>query len=516
MSQDRPTVAVVGGGITGLVAARALARGGAHVVLFESQELLGGKIRTDELEGRPVEAGPDSFVEREPFGARLLCEELGLGDELVAPAAFGAHVWTGGKLRAMPAGFVLGVPASPVALLRSGILSPLGAGRALGDLVLPGPLAGGDVSVGSFVRRRFGPEVLERLVDPILAGTRAGRADDMSLAAAAPQIDSVARAHRSVLIGLMRGRRTGDPGSGAPKFLGLRAGMQSLVERLRADLGPSVELRTGAMVTRLSVDGADAGVGAGGNSSGLDRGESGAGLDTGGNGAGVGLGVPGGGLGSRGRDLVVESEGEPPFAVAGAVLAVPVFAATEILASICPDAARELDAIEYASVALVNLVYPPGAATLPPSGSGILVPSSEGRMLAGCTWTSRKWPHAAPSDGALTVRCFIGRSGDDAALELGDDELAARAHGELCEAMGIGAPPRATKVVRWARAIPQYSVGHNERMDRIDAALAPRPTIALAGAGYRGSGLPDCIRQGEEAARRVLDALPGALAGARG
>jgi oxygen-dependent protoporphyrinogen oxidase len=458
-SQPTRPVAVVGGGITGLVAARTIARAGLPVVVFEATHRFGGKVRTEELEGRPAEAGPDSFVARDP-GAERLCRELGLGGELVAPEAFGAHVWRAGKLRALPAKSVLGIPSTPLGVVASGMLSPLGALRALGDLVIPGPLTGPDVSVASLVRRRFGPEVLERLVDPVLAGTRAGRPDDISLAAGAPELDAAARSHRSVVLALARRR-----GAGPPRFLGLEPGMARLVERLVAELGERAELRTDAPVSSISTS--DGGV-------------------------------------------VVDASGRRAVAAAAVVLATPAFAAAEALGTLAADAARELRRIRYASVALASLVYPPGAATLPPEGSGILVPSSEGRALAGCTWTARKWPHLAPSDGALSVRCFMGTDDDGPARD--DVELVRLADRELRAAMQLRAPPRASRVDRWERALPIYSVGHGAVVERAQQALAPWPRIALAGAAYRGPGIADCIHDAEAAARRLLSVLSGEAA----
>jgi oxygen-dependent protoporphyrinogen oxidase len=451
--------AVVGGGIAGLVAARELGAAGAPVVLFEASERLGGKIRTDALEGLRVEAGPDSFVAREP-AAKNLSVDLALGEELVEPAAFGAHVWIGGRLRPIPPSFVLGLPTDPLGLLRSRLLTPVGMLRALGDLVLPGRLRGPDVSVGSLVRRRFGSEVLDRLVDPILAGTRAGRADDMSLAAAAPPIDAAARRGRSVLVGLLRERRAAGGESGPPSFLGLRSGMERLVERLGAELSGTVDLRTATEVEGVAT--------------------------------------------SDGFYRLQHSGGEED--ARAVVVATPAYAAARLLASLSPEASRELGSIPYASVGIVNLLYPPEAVRLPRAGSGILVPSSEGRLLAGCTWTSRKWPHLAPPDGGSLIRCFVGRGGEEPSLELEDAGLVERLHGELVAALGLRAAPRAWRVTRWVRGIPQYAVGHSDRMDLVEAALARWPGIALAGAAYRGSGLTECIAQGQAAARRVLKA----------
>jgi oxygen-dependent protoporphyrinogen oxidase len=190
---------------------------------------------------------------------------------------------------------------------------------------------------------------------------------------------------------------------------------------------------------------------------------------------------------------------------------VPAYAASGLLASLAPDAARVLSSITYASVAIVHLVYPPAAGTLPLRGSGMLVPATEGRLLAGCTWVARKWPHLAPPDGALPVRCFVGRSGSNPAMDLEDRDLVKNVDTELRLALGLTRAPRAWHVVRWPDAIPQYTVGHLDRMERVAGALADSPNVVLAGAGYRGSGLPDAIRQGEDAARTVLGALEARL-----
>ena len=445
--------------MTGLVAARALSGAGARVVLLEASERLGGKVRTGRLEGQPAEAGPDSFVAREPQTEEL-CRALGLGEELVEPAAFGAHVWWRGRLRPLPAGSVLGLPPSPWAALRCRLVSPVGAARMAADLVLSGPLRGPDVSVADLVRRRLGSQVLERLVDPLLGGIRAGALEEMSLATAAPQLDALARGHRGLLVGLRAARSGG--ATGPPRFLGLRSGMERLVEHLAGDLGPETQVR----LARPAL--------------GLER-------------------LPGGGF--------EVSTSEQPLPVDGVVLAVPAFAAAGLLRSVAADAAKDLGGIRYASVGLVHLVFPPGTGALPPTGSGFLVPSEERRTLTGCTWVSRKWPHLAPADGGLSLRCFVGRAGEDPSLTLDDRELARRATAEVREALGLSGEPRSTSVVRWKRAIPQYAVGHGERIARVERALGALPGLELAGAAYRGSGLADCVRQGTEAARRVLDEL---------
>ena len=447
-------VAVIGGGIAGLAAAHYLAKSGAEVVVLESSDRLGGKVLTERHEGLTVEAGPDSFLDREPAAASL-CRELGLGADLVSPDRFGALVWTGTKLARLPAGFPHGIPSSPYRGWRSGLLSGWGALRACADLLNPRPVSGPDTSLGAFVAHRFGSEVLENLIDPVLAGTRAGGAESLSLAAATPVIDSLARRNRSLIAGL-RGQ---DP-SGPPPFLAVGGGMDRLVERLAAVLGDSVEVRTGARVAGIARS-------------------------------------------TRGFELQLANGGT--LEAQGVILTVPAFGAAAILAQLSPRAAAQLATIQYASVASVTLVYPEGSWTPPEGTSGLLVSRAARATLAACSWTSHKWPDTAPADGSLVMRCFAGRSGADPVLQAPDDELARRLAANLSAALGLDASPLRWRVTRWERGLPQYAVGHLERVAAAERALEAHPGVALAGAGYRGSGLPDCIRQGQEAAGRMLE-----------
>ena len=432
---------------------------GVRVALIEGERRLGGKIRTEELEGRPVEAGPDGLLARVPWAVSL-CEELGLADDLIPAAAQGAHLWSRGRLRPLPAGLVLGLPTSPLATIRSGILSPWGMLRAGADLILPNRMPSGDISVGTLVRHRLGRQALERLVDPLLGGIYAGRADELSLRAAAPQIDAVARAHRSLLLGFRSARREAPPARSGPSFITLRGGLERLVDALRERIRPSATLFLARPV----------------------------------------LGLARGPDDDWRLDLGNESVGAQAV-----ILAVPAFAAERLVRGVSPGAARELACIDYASVATVTLAYPAAAWRSPPKGTGFLVPPMEGATMTACTWVSAKWPHLAPPDGGQLVRCSVGRSGNVEALSLDDDELIRVASTELAGMMGLREGPRASKVCRWERALPQYRVGHLERVESARGSLPP--TLALAGAAYGGVGIPDCIRQGAEAARQVLAAL---------
>jgi len=456
-------VAVIGGGITGLAAAHYL-KGRVDVLVLEAGARPGGKFATIDLHGTVFESGPDSWLASAPH-VEQLAAAVGLGDELVAPAVFGAHVWLDGELKRVPRTFTFGMPTSPAAALRSGVLSRLGAVRTGADLVLPGPLAGPDVSIADFVRHRFGAEVLEKLVDPLLAGTRAGRAEEISLAAAVPQIDALAREHRSLMRGLARSERRGERNGGPPPFLAPRAGMRRLIEALENDVTNGAEIRTGTSVERIE---------------------------------------------RRGGAYRVHSAAGDAVEADALVLTVPAYAAAAMLRNLNPGAAGDLAGIEYASVATAAFVFPPGSVTLPLDASGLLVPSRERRTLAAATWFSRKWPNLAPADGRIVLKAFAGRAMGDTEVGMDDDRLVAALLDDLSAAVDIRARPGATQLTRWARALPQYAVGHLERIQRIESALESTPGIALAGSAYRGSGISDCVKTAGRAAERLTasGALP--------
>ncbi len=453
-------VAVVGGGITGLVAARELHRAGLDVVVLEAAARLGGKIVTDEIENVLVEAGPDSFLVKEPWALEL-CRSIGLGQDLVRPAVFEGRVWSRGRLHALPPGLVNGIPTLPFGILRSGLVSRRGALRALGDLFNARALTGPDVSIGSLVRHRLGDEVLERLVDPLLAGTRAGDPDEMSLAAAAPELDTIARRHRSLILGV---RAWGPDATDGPVFMAPVGGMARIVQALKTELHDA-DVRLDSSVASVRRDGT-AFV-----------------LDT--------------------------AAGE--VRADGVVLTAPAPATARQVSDLDPGASSALASIPYASTAVVALAYPRRAGGPPAAGSGMLVPRSERRTVAACTWYSIKWPASSPSDGFL-LRAVVGRSRRAATLDLPDEQLVHAVHRDIAEMLGLSAPPRAFRVTRWDDALPQYVVGHRDRVMGAELALAAHGPLFLAGAAYRGSGIPDCIKGATEAAAAAVQALGEARA----
>ena len=440
-------VAVVGGGVTGLATAYYLRRAGMTVTVVEAGDRLGGKIQTLELAGVPVEAGPDTFLARVPWAVDL-CRELGLGGELVEPATGKAFLWTGGRLKPLPERHVLGVPTALRPLIRSGVLTPAGVARACLDLVLPRTSYGPDPSVSDVVRRRMGRQALERLVEPLVGGINAGRADTLSLAATARPIAEGAARSRSLVLGL----RGAKQGPGGPVFLGLAGGLGRLVDRLAEEVD---DVRLGTPVEEV---------------------------------------VPhDGGYTLRGPDIEADA----------VVVTVPSFAAAGMLASLSPAAAKLMAEIRHASVVTATMAYPPAAVPRPLEGAGMLVPRVEGRLVTACTWSTSKWP-ALAAGGMVLLRASAGRDGDERAMELPDAEIVRRLHDELAPVLDLQDRPEASLVSRWPRGFPQYDVGHHARVDAIEAALSTdAPGVFVAGAAYRGLGIAACVEQARRAAGLV-------------
>ncbi len=467
-------IAVVGGGIAGLAAARDLALGGHEVTLLESSTRLGGKIRTSPLAGVPVDEGPDSVLARVPFAVDL-ARELGLGDELVPQPPGTAFLYSRGELRRLPEGNVLGIPTDLDALAASGVVSPEGAARAALDLVAPDDrpthLPDGDESVGSLIRRRLGDEVLERMVDPLLGGINAGDSDRLSLLAGAPQIAAAASGPHASLIENLRAQRAAapapPPGEPAPVFYTLRGGLGRLVEALADSLTDAeADVR---LATRVHA---------------LTRGE----------GAGYVL-------------HLVDDEGDTTLDVDAVVLATPAFVTAQLVEGLAPEAAEGLDAIDHSSVVLVALAVPERAVGRALDASGYLIPRVEGLLLTACTWTSVKWPHlGADVPGQVLLRASSGRYGDERAIEMDDEALLAATLADLATTMDLhlDGPPTDVRITRFRRAFPQYTPGHTARIEAIESALeAAAPGLVLAGAAYRGVGIPACIASGRRAASLV-------------
>jgi oxygen-dependent protoporphyrinogen oxidase len=474
---------VVGGGIAGLTAALELAEGGAAVTVVEAGRRFGGKIATSRVDGLIVEAGADSFLSSKPAGLAL-CQRLGITDRLVNSKGDDRRtfVWSRGRLRELPEGLVLGSPARAWSLLRSGLLSPMGAARLVADVAVPrrgGPDGPPEETVAEFFTRRLGGEAYARVVEPLLAGIHAGDATRLSLSATFPRFVDMERDHgglvRAALVGRVpqsmrrngkgASRRAGPVGAAPPgrtPFVSFRTGMGELIEALVGRLEAlGVELRAGQSVAGIqAVDG--------------------------------------------GYEIVLPDG--PALAAAAVVLATPAPVSARLLGDLCPAAATLLKEIQHASTATVSLAYRSDDVGRPPAGYGFVVPRAEGRHLLAGTWGSGKWPGRAPA-GQVLVRGYVGGVGREWVLEADDEGLVHLVRAELGALAGIRGAPVHREVHRYPAGMPQYTVGHLGRVERIRSALRLCPGLAVTGAAYGGVGIPDCISDALTTARTVLAGL---------
>ena len=454
-------VAVIGGGIAGLAAARRLesVAPDIEVLLVERDDALGGKLRTEHVDGFVIEAAADSFLSRKERGVGLV-EELGLGAELIArrPENHRTFVRRGDELYPLPEGLTAMIPSNLEALERSVLLSSEGKLRFASEVEVPPATGDEDESVASFVSRRFGREAYETLVEPLMTGIYGGDGEQLSLRATFPQLRVLELEHGSILRGL-----SAPLPSDRPPFLSLRAGMGSLVSALVKGLqSTEIRLRRGAVRVAHAATGYEVE---------LDDGER---LD-----------------------------------VDGVVVATPAFVTAELLADLDAELAAAHAAIPYSSSVVVTFAFSADHVHLT-DGYGYVVPRVEGTDVLACTWTSQKWDGRAPH-GTVLIRVYAGRfGGRDLTIEP-DEELVVLARTEVGR-VGIAGEPVLTRIQRWPLGMPQYVLGHPERLGQIDAALAEHPGLAVAGAAYRGVGIPDCIRSGESAAESVTRAFAAARA----
>jgi oxygen-dependent protoporphyrinogen oxidase len=417
-----------------------------EVVVYEPGQL-GGKLRTSRFAGRLVDEGADAFLARVPDG-HALCEELGLADELVSPATPVAYVAGGTELHRLPAGLVLGVPTDAESLGGSPLIGADAVDRVRAEPDLPGtPLdTADDPSIGALVRARFGDEVLERLVDPLLGGINAGDSDRLSIRAAAPQLAAAAERAASLVVGLRTAPPADDPT--APVFWALPGGMRAVVDALVGALAAAGATFTAEAVTDARELGAD-----------------------------------------------------------GVVLATPARPTAAILRrGGADDAAGLLEALGHSSPALVTMAFCRTDVAHPLDASGLLVPRVEGRLMTACSFATTKWAHLGAADpDTVVLRASAGRCGDDRAITLDDDTLVAGLLGDLDELLGIGGDPLDVRISRWPDGFPQYEPGHLDRVAAIEADVDTHLVgVAMAGAAYRGVGIPACIRQGRQASHRVV------------
>ncbi len=471
---DRQTVAVIGGGVAGLTAAFLLKDAGVAVTVLEGSPRLGGKLSVSEVAGVAVDAGAEALLARRPEGTGLI-GGLGLSGELETPGTTAAGIWTRGSIRPLPRRQFMGVPADFEDLAATGILSDAGLARARQDLSLPDSASARDESVTSRVGGRFGAEVVDRLVEPLLGGVYAGRCEDLSFEATLPGLARAAHGHRSLsqaaasllppspaqTPGPERQAGAGQAQPAPPVFTTLTGGLGTLPAALAQASGAVI--RTSAMVRELART-------------------------------------------PTGWRLTVGSAHAPEVLDADAVIiAVPGRPASRLLAGVAGSAAAALGEILYASMAIVTLAYPVTAFGVPVTGSGFLVPAVDEHAVKAVTFSTVKWPHLRRQEPGLhIVRCSVGRLGEDAVLQRDDAELAALAAADLHEATGVQGRPVDMRVSRWGGGLPQYSVGHLNRVARIRAGIAAEPGLAVCGAAYDGVGIPACISTARLAVDQVL------------
>ncbi|WP_166785758.1 MULTISPECIES: protoporphyrinogen oxidase [Cryobacterium] len=463
---SQPRVVIVGGGISGLATAHYLHRrlgDGVHLTLVEDGARLGGKISSVQFGGHVIDVGPDALMVRAPVAAALI-EDLGLADLVVAPAGSGARIWSRGRLRRLPSGTLFGIPDRLLPLMRSRLLSPLGLARAALDLVKAAPAAlPDDPTIAELVRPRMGAQVFDRLVDPLLGGVHAGRADELSARSTAPDIEALARDNRSLYLGLRRRRRNAPAkpgGAGGAALITLRGGLARLIDALAARVAGD-DVRVGTAVVSVSR-------------------------------------VVGGYAVALSDGTVLEAD--------AVVLATPASVTAGIVREEAPDLATALAGIPYVDVATICLAYPRSAFAHDLSGTGFLVPPEEGKLIVGCTWSSAKWPHLA-DDATVLIRCMVGRRRDQRWLDLDEDTLVSQVHAELVEAMGLTGRPTEQHIERWLQGMPQYIVGHQARLVAAEEALGGLPGIYLTGSAYRGVGLASCVADAERTADRLVQRL---------
>lgn len=460
-------IAIIGGGISGLSAAYALEkkrRSGAGVayILYESSARLGGVLVTEKVDGCLIEAGPDSFLTEKPWASDL-CREIGLGDQLIGSndADRKTHILVRGRLVEMPDGLMFMVPTKILPTVLSPLFSWKTKLRMAREWFHPPHKANGDETVAAMVERHYGPEMVDRLADPLLSGVYGGEASQLSIRAVLTRFSDMEAKHGSLGRAMLAARKNAPKSSATSRslFTSLKEGMQQMVDSLVASLDGD-SLVTGALVQAVNRE--------------------------------SGGWVVSAGLQSDQFDAVI--------------LAVSTQSAANLLRMTSSTLADELAGVTYSSSVTVALGYDQNVRAALPPGFGFLVPRSEGKRMLAATFVHNKFPHRAPDDRAL-LRCFLGGARDEAILSLSDDEILRIVREELKQILHLTAEPLFTRVFKWRSAMAQYGVGHLERLQRIEGLRRRLPGLALAGNGYNGIGVPDCVRSGMGATEETLKTL---------
>jgi protoporphyrinogen/coproporphyrinogen III oxidase len=466
-------IAIVGGGISGLSTAYTLEekrQSGVPVeyVLFESSPRLGGVIVTDHVDGCLVEAGPDSFLTEKPWASDL-CRKIGLGDQLIGSndSERKTYILVKNKLVVLPDGLMFMVPTKIMPTVFSSLFSVRTKMRMAAEWFHPPRKAMEDETVAAMVERHYGPEMVDLLADPLLSGVYGGKASQLSVRAVLPRFAEMEAKHGSLGRAMLEARTkmaAATKASARPLFSSLKDGMQQMIDALVARLEPKA-LRTSLSAQSSSVRSV-----------------------------------------LRRSDGWTVSTGQDSGQFDAIVIAAPTHAAAAVLESADQNLARDLNDIKYSSSVTVTLGYDEKVRRSLPPGFGFLVPQSAGRRMLAATFVHNKFPHRAPENRAI-VRCFLGGARDEEILQSSDEEILEIVRSELRQIIALDAEPLFARIYKWKSVMAQYSVGHLERLQRIEAQRQKLPGLALAGNGYSGIGVPDCVRSGAQAAGKILAEL---------
>jgi oxygen-dependent protoporphyrinogen oxidase len=458
-------VAIIGGGISGLSAAYTIEekrRSGTPVeyVLFESSPRLGGVLVTDRVDGCLVEAGPDSFLTEKPWAADL-CGRIGLGDQLIGSndATRKTYILAKGKLVVMPDGLMFMVPTKIMPTVFSPLFSWRTKMRMAAEWFHPPHKASADESVAAMVERHYGAEMVDLLADPLLSGVYGGEASQLSVRAVLARFADMEAKYGSLGRAMLAARKKLGAVANVPArplFTSLKDGMQQMVDALVARLDAN-SLKTSSLVQSVIPQ----------------------------------------------DDAWTVSAGYQSDQFDAVIIATPTHAAAAVLQDANGSLSRELGEIKYSSSVTVTLGYDENVRRSLPPGFGFLVPHSAGHRMLAATFVHNKFPHRAPENRAI-VRCFLGGARDERILESSEEEILAIVRNELRQIITLNAEPLFARVYKWKSAMAQYSVGHLERLQRIESLRQKLPGLALAGNGYSGIGVPDCVRSGAEAAGKIL------------
>ncbi len=456
-----PKVVIIGGGISGLSAAYYLSKAGIPSTIVESRPRLGGVIQTEHIEGCVLEAGPDSYLAMKPAATELI-QEVGLGSGLIGSNdnLRVTYIWRGGKLVPLPDGLMMMVPTKIGPLLSTGLLG-WGTKVRMGLEYLRRPPRGPlpDRSVSEFIRDHYGAESLDYLTEPLLSGVYGGDPGQLSAASVLTRFVELEQKYGSITRGVLAGMATARAsrnGSGKPPlFRTLKGGLGELVDELERLTGDFRQVIRGAAET-------------------VER-------------AGSGWRV-------RANGEWIDAD--------HVILACPAYAAGAVIRSVDGELAGLLEGVQYSSSLTLSLGYDKGTFGRPLNGFGFLVPSRERGRLVACTWVANKFSYRVP-DNLVVLRCFLGGAGDEVILKESDETVVNIARQEIAKIMGVQAQPRFFHVARWPRSMAQYTVGHQDRVRRIEQRIAGAPGLHVAGNAYYGIGIPDCVKMGREAASRI-------------